>query len=43
MEVEDNEYILSVSSGEYGLSLSKHPYYLHSCHFNVPILNEKDF
>lgn len=39
VEVEDNEYILTVSSGDYALSLAKHPYYLHSCHFNLPVLN----
>jgi ABC-type dipeptide/oligopeptide/nickel transport system permease component len=37
--VEETDYLLTVLKGDYCLELVKHPAYLHTCHFNLPVLH----
>lgn len=42
LQVHDNDYVLSVTRVDYSLQLPNNPYYLHTCHYNLPLLHQED-
>ena len=43
IHLSESEYVLTVGRGLYTLQLPKNLFYLHSCHYNFPLLHEDDF
>lgn len=40
--VSESEHLISVSSEDYSFTLPKHPLYLHSCFFSMPLFAPED-